>query len=122
MRIKKDKILGISIPGKPVSREELAKLTEDDLRAMGIETRFWDWYLGNCWFIFKVVTFLMSAVTVFHLSTAYISGNEYDYVGDVEMYFKLLLLGFVIPIVVVVVATIWWYGEILVNKIRGRSR
>ena len=43
MRVKQKTFLGMQIPERELSREELQDLTEEDLEALGMETRFWPW-------------------------------------------------------------------------------
>ena len=122
MRIKKKKFFGMPIPDRELSREERQNFSEDDFKGLGIETRFWPWYFQAIWSIARIFIVLYFFGAAISYGISLLSGEAFDYMSLAEKFLRLMILTPFLPVIMLVVANLWWYGSIAVYRIRGRSR
>lgn len=122
MRIKNKKFLGVPIPDRQLSREELQEFSEEDFERLGFETRFWPWYFRACWTFVKVIALLFLVGAALGYGVSFLSGPTYDFVPTAYKFLRLMALALFVPLIVLAVSYSWWYGSIAVEKLRGKTR
>ena len=121
LRIRKKKFLGMPIPDRELSREELQNYSDDDFKGLGIETRFWPWYFQTSWSFARIVIVLYLVGAAIGFGTSLLSAEAFDYISLAEKFLRLMILALFVPVIFLVVSYLWWYGSIAVGKMRGRS-
>jgi len=122
MRRKKKKFFGMPIPDRNLSREELQSLSEDEIKGLGLEMRFWPWYLRISWIVARIFVILLLLGAAIGFGTSLLSGEAFDFMSLAEKFLYFLLLAFLAPVVFLVVSYLWWYGSIAIDKMRGNSQ
>ena len=100
--------------------EETKNLTEAELKEMGFETRFWPWYFRIVWSVARVLLLVLLIGAALGYGTSLLSGTTYEYSRALQMALPLIAVAFLAPIIIIVVAYLWWYGSIAVDKLLGR--
>ena len=121
MRVKKKRFLGMPIPDRELSREELRELSEEDVKRLGFETRFWPWYFQTSWSVARIAIVLYLLGIAIGFGTSFLSGSAFDYISFSQKFLRLMIIALIAPVIVLVVSYSWWYGSIAIDKIRGGS-